>query len=183
MASRQVHGVVPMKSGWHRGSKAKLYSSLTEEGFFCQGRFSFTLLRQKRRGSFLFDAERGSGYEDTACTGRSKNHCGGGRLVLPSPMQSSSCTASSPRWNLTPRARCSAAAKPQAAALIPLRRHHQHGASGHLPRYEVLFLSGRIRPDRAGVFHFRRSGLPGHRPGARMAARHRTRRICSRYRR
>jgi len=31
----------------------------------------------------LFDAERGSGYEDTACTGRSKNHCGGGRLVLP----------------------------------------------------------------------------------------------------
>lgn len=69
-----------MKSGWHRGSKAKLYSSLTEEGFFCPGRFSFTLLRQKRRGSFLFDAERGSGYEDTACTGRSKNHCGGGRL-------------------------------------------------------------------------------------------------------
>ena len=28
----------------------------------------------------MFDAERGSGYEDTACTGRSKNHCGGGRL-------------------------------------------------------------------------------------------------------
>ena len=38
LASRQVHGVVPMKSGWHRGSKAKLYSSLTEEGFFCPGR-------------------------------------------------------------------------------------------------------------------------------------------------
>lgn len=31
-----------MKSGWHRGSKAKLYSSLTEEGFFCQGRFLYT---------------------------------------------------------------------------------------------------------------------------------------------
>ena len=28
----------------------------------------------------MFDAERGSGHEDTACTGRSKNHCGGGRL-------------------------------------------------------------------------------------------------------
>ena len=60
LASRQVHGVVPMKSGWHRGSKAKLYSSLTEEGFFCQGRFSFTLLRQKTGGVFCLTQKGGA---------------------------------------------------------------------------------------------------------------------------
>ena len=40
--------------------------------------------------------------------------------------------------------------------------------AGHLPRHEELFLSERIRSDRAGLFHFGRSGLPGHRTRARQ---------------
>ena len=42
--------------------------------------------------------------------------------------------------------------------------------SGHLPRHEELLLSGRIRPDRTGLLHLRRSGLSRHRPGARLPA-------------
>lgn len=37
-----------------------------------------------------------------------------------------------------------------------------------------LELSGPVRPDRPGVLHFRRAGLPRHRAGARLAPRHRT---------
>lgn len=34
----------------------------------------------------------------------------------------------------------------------------------HIPRHEVLLLPGRVRSDRAGVFHLRRSRLPRRRP-------------------
>ena len=45
--------------------------------------------------------------------------------------------------------------------------HHRHREAGHLPRDEVLLLSGPVRPDRPGLLHLRRTGLPGHRPGTR----------------
>ena len=34
-----------------------------------------------------------------------------------------------------------------------------HRSPGHLPRYEMLLLPGRVWPDRAGLLHLRRSGL------------------------
>ena len=42
--------------------------------------------------------------------------------------------------------------------------HHRHREAGHLPWDEVLLLSRPVRPDRPGLLHFRRTGLPGNRP-------------------
>lgn len=61
------------------------------------------------------------------------------------------------------------------------RRHHRHRAGGHLPRHEELLLPGSVRTDRAGVLHLRRTGLPGHRPGARLAPRHGPGGVCAHY--
>ena len=58
-------------------------------------------------------------------------------------------------------------------------RDHRYRPSGHFPRHEELLLSGRIRSDRSGLLHLRRSGLSRHRPGARLPARHRPRRVRS----
>ena len=58
MASRQVHGVVPVKSGWHRGSKAKLYSSLTEED---TKRQALNVYRMRLLGSEVIPVTSGTG--------------------------------------------------------------------------------------------------------------------------
>ena len=58
MASRQVHGVVPMKSGWHRGSKAKLYSSLTEED---TKRQALNVYRMRLLGAEVIPVTSGTG--------------------------------------------------------------------------------------------------------------------------
>ena len=49
------------------------------------------------------------------------------------------------------------------------RGHHGGGDPGDLPRHEIVFLPGRVRADRPGVLHFRRSGLSRHRAGARLS--------------
>ena len=61
------------------------------------------------------------------------------------------------------------------------RRDHRYRPSGHFPRHEELFLPGRVRTDRAGIFHFRRTGLSGRGTGARESARYRARGICRRH--
>lgn len=58
MASRQVHGVVPVKSGWHRGSKAKLYSSLTEED---TKRQALNVYRMRLLGAEVIPVTSGTG--------------------------------------------------------------------------------------------------------------------------
>ena len=60
--------------------------------------------------------------------------------------------------------------------------HHRHREAGHLPWDEVLLLSRPVRPDRPGLLHFRRTGLPGNRPGARPPPRHWPGRICPSHR-
>ena len=65
---------------------------------------------------------------------------------------------------------CSAAFRESRCQYRRDRRDHRNRPSGHFPRHEELFLSGRIRSDRSGVLHLRRSGLPRHRPGARLPA-------------
>ena len=62
------------------------------------------------------------------------------------------------------------------------RGHHCNGKPGHFPRYEILFLSGRVRTDCAGLFHFGRSRLSRHRAGARIPARHRQGSVCADHR-
>ena len=58
------------------------------------------------------------------------------------------------------------------------RSHDKHREAGHIPRDEVLFLPGRVRPDSSGVFDIRRPGLSGDRPGACVAPRHIPRPLC-----
>ena len=58
LASRQVHGVIPVKSGWHRGSKAKLYSSLTEED---TKRQALNVYRMRLLGAEVISVTSGTG--------------------------------------------------------------------------------------------------------------------------
>ena len=62
-------------------------------------------------------------------------------------------------------------------------RDDQHGPRGNLPRHEELFLPRRIWPDRPRLQHIGRARLPGHRPRARLPARHRPRPVRARHRR
>ncbi len=48
-------------------------------------------------------------------------------------------------------------------------RHHDQRHHGRLPRHEIPVLPGRLRADRARVFHIGRSGLSRHRSGARLS--------------
>ena len=55
------------------------------------------------------------------------------------------------------------------------------GRLGIFHGMKSLFLPRRVRPDRSGVFDFRRAGLPRHRAGACLPARHRPRGIRRRH--
>ena len=60
--------------------------------------------------------------------------------------------------------------------------HHCHWQTWNLPWNEILFLPGRVRTDRAGLLHFRRTGLSGNRTGACPPLRHWPRPVCTRNR-